>query len=122
MYEVSVLIKGINITMTQGDTLNLPISIYYKDENGETKPYEPVEGDSVRFAVKERGSVDTLINKDIPIETMILHLNPEDTKQLVPNQQYMYDIQITMNDGTVDTFIPSSPKEKAKFIVVEEAE
>lgn len=33
---MSVLIKGINITMTQGDTLNLPISIYYKDENGET--------------------------------------------------------------------------------------
>ena len=42
--------------------------------------------------------------KDIPSDTMLLVLEPEDTKTL-PFGKYVYDIQITYADGKVDTFI-----------------
>lgn len=45
-----------------------------------------------------------LVVKDIPSDTMLLVLEPEDTKTL-PFGKYVYDIQITYADGKVDTFI-----------------
>lgn len=45
-----------------------------------------------------------LLVKDIPIDTMRLTLNPEDTKDF-DFGKYVYDIQLTKEDGTVDTFI-----------------
>ena len=46
-----------------------------------------------------------LIMKEIPIDTMILHIEPSDTKQLVYKKTYVYDIQITFVNGDVRTFI-----------------
>ncbi len=99
---MSVKIISNNITMTRGDTLKTKINIM--DANG--NEYIPVEGDYIRFAVKRKYTDTTCcIIKEIPIDTLVLHLTPEDTKQMPQPCECVYDIQITMNDGTVDTFL-----------------
>lgn len=113
MYKV----EGTTITMTRGDTLLVQVGIIRDDT-----PYTPVAGDSVRFAVKSglnaRGTnfkeSDPLILKTIPIDTMILRLDPDDTKSL-DFGNYFYDIEITFANGIVDTFIPNS-----KFVLAPE--
>ena len=109
---MSSSIKNNVITLTRGDTLKALVSIKL---NGQ--PYEPVEGDKIQFALKnstltadgrEYTDVRPLILKDIPIDTMVLELKPEDTKGLGFGK-YVYDVQITFTDGVVDTFIPATP-------------
>ena len=115
---MSSSISGTTIKMTRGDTLNVQVSILKDSE-----PYAPQVGDSVRFALKRNkiksdrsgyADDDPLILKDIPTDTLILTLDPEDTKQL-PFDTYVYDIEITFADGAVDTFI-----DKATFKLTEE--
>lgn len=105
-----IIIKKNKITMTRGDTLITTVSMVNKTTGEE---YIPVEGDSIRFAVKHptlnaQGTefIDTepLILKTIPIDTRILQLDPEDTKSLGFGE-YVYDIELTYADGNVDTFI-----------------
>lgn len=109
-----VQISGTTITMTRGDTLLLQIGIFNKDGS----VYEPEEGDSVRFALKKNYDDSTvIIYKDIPIDTLILELDPSDTKDLPQPSSYVYDIQLTTSGGIVDTFI-----DKAKFKISEEVE
>lgn len=99
---MSVSVKKNNITMTRGDTARIDISI--SNSNGET--YTPQEGDIVRFAAKKSYSDETIaITKEIPIDNLQLVLEPEDTKSLDQPSTLVYDIQLTMKDGTVDTFI-----------------
>ena len=112
---MSVIIneKTNEIRMTRGDTLLVAVTM-----TRDGAPYTPVSGDSVRFAVKhtkmtsggkEYADVDPLILKTIPVATMILELEPEDTKSF-PFGEYVYDIEITFGDtGRVDTFITNSP-------------
>ncbi len=97
------------ITLTRGDTFRSTILLEYEDG----RPYTPTEGDSLRFALKHRTKnhkgtaykdIDPLILKDIPTSTMVLQLDPEDTKPL-DFGDYVYDIEITFADGSVDTFI-----------------
>ena len=108
--------------MTRGDTLIAEVNIT-KKEDGE--PYTPEEGDSVRFALKhstlnrtktEFVDEEPLILRDIPIDTMILELYPEDTKSLGFGKNYVYDIQLTFADGRVDTFITEAPFELTKEV------
>lgn len=105
---MSCSISGTSITLTRGDTLKVKIDIIKDDTL-----YVPQSGDSVRFALKHPAmntkktaykDVEPLIVKNIPINTMLLTLNPEDTKDL-DFDTYVYDIEITFSDGTVDTFI-----------------
>ena len=104
---MSVSIVKTTIIMTRGDTLKTKISI--TDSNGQ--PYIPVDGDSIRFAAKKQYTDEApCIIKDIPIDTCVLHLEPSDTKSLEQPYDYVYDIQITMNDGTVDTFLKGKLK------------
>ena len=106
-------IKKTTITLTRGDTLKAQISI----TDSEGNPYVLQEGDVVRFAMKKNYTdpdEEVLILKDIPSDTLILTLEPEDTKDL-DFGSYVYDIQITMANGVVDTFIT-----KASFIISEE--
>ena len=103
MYKV----EGTTITMTRGDTLLVQVGI-----TRDGTAYTPEAGDSVRFAVKSELNRDgtdfkeatPLVLKNIPIETMILQLDPDDTKGLA-FRSYKYDIEITFADGKVDTFI-----------------
>ena len=106
-------VKKTSITLTRGDTFKAQISITDKDGN----PYEPQEGDSVRFAMKKNYNdpdSKVLIVKNIPMDTLILTLDPEDTKEL-PFGTYVYDIQLTTAAGEIDTFIT-----KASLTLTEE--
>ena len=98
---MSYSVSGTAITLTRGDTFMASISITQQDGT----PYVPSEGDKVRFAMKTKyQDPEPLLTKEIPIDTMTLLLNPEDTKNLSFGK-YVYDIQLTKADGTVDTFI-----------------
>ena len=107
-------IEGTTITMTRGDTLTVQIIMI-----GENEPYTPQEGDSLRFALKhpklngkrtEYVDPEPLIEKQIPTDTQLLRLDPEDTKGLGFGK-YVYDIQLTYADGRVDTFIAEAALE-----------
>lgn len=101
---MSYSVSGTTITLTRGDTFKANISI--TDRNG--NPYEPIEGDSVRFAMKQTyADKNPLLLIDIPIDTLILEIKPENTENLSFGT-YVYDIQLTKSTGEVDTFIPTS--------------
>ena len=106
------------ITLTRGDSLYLQINIMMSNQK-----YEQVNGDIVRFYLKRNlmnpqrtayRDVEPLITKIIPNDTMILHLEPSDTKNL-DFGNYVYDCEITFSNGDVDTFINNQP-----FIIGEE--
>lgn len=110
---MSYSVKGTTITLTRGDTFAANIGII--QPNGD--PYIPSEGDSIRFAMKGSTKDDeVLILKEIPIETMRLVLDSEDTKDLEFGN-YVYDIQLTKSTGEVDTFIT-----KSTLVLTEEVE
>ena len=99
------------ITLTRGDTLKTKVGMTYK--TGDV--YTPSEGDSLRFALKKNyKDEEPLILKTIPIDTCILHLEPNDTKDMKFGS-YVYDIEITFANGDVDTFI-----DKKEFVLTEE--
>lgn len=101
------------ITLTRGDTARIQVNI--TDATGQ--PYVPQDGDVIRFALKKRYADDTpLINITIPNDTLLLEISPSDTKPLRFGT-YKYDIQITMANGTVDTFI-----DRGQFVITEEVE
>lgn len=94
-------IENNKITLTRGDTLIAKITITTRD--GQT--YIPNESDSIRFAMKKTfWNEDVVLQKEIPVSTMLLRIEPEDTKKLRFGE-YVYDIQLTKEDGIVDTFI-----------------
>ena len=102
------ILKKNTIYLTRGDTFQTQVTI---KQNGE--PYTPEEGDKIRFIAKRDElnhnktqylDKDPLIVKEIPVDTMILKLNPEDTANL-DFGTYAYNIEIIMIDGRVDTFI-----------------
>ena len=98
---MSYSITGTTITLTRGDTFEALVSATKKDGT----PYIPVEGDVIRFAMKENyDDARPLLVKEIPIDTMILVIEPEDTKPLAFGK-YVYDIELTKVTGEVDTFI-----------------
>lgn len=106
-------VNGKTITMTRGDTVKIDVTM--KDADGQT--YTPVEGEVIRFKAK-RNWIDesAIIEKAIPIDTLILHIAPEDTHNLQFGT-YVYDIQITHLNGDVDTFIS-----KGTLIISEETD
>lgn len=106
-------IKGKKIIITKGDTLNLTLEITLPDGS----PYPVKAEDEIRFALKQKYSdKDVLIRKIIPHDTLVLRLESAETKQLnAGSQPYCYDIQLTMEDGTVDTII-----DRGELIVTEE--
>lgn len=108
MFSMHETAKGVDITLTRGDTLLAQIGVMYDGQ-----PYVPVQGDHLRIAVKhpqlnddrtEYVDQEPLILREIPWDTLLLRLEPTDTKPLGFGK-YDYDIQITFADGRVDTFI-----------------
>ena len=113
-------VKGTTITLTRGDTLVVDVIMKDRLTN---EVYTPVEGDVIRFALKRQmmnaqrsdyADAQPLILKNIPISTQQLVLVPNDTKNLGFGP-YVYDIEITKADGTVDTFI-----QQATFVLTPE--
>ena len=58
---------------------------------------------------------DPVIVKTIPNDTQVLSLAPADTKDLGFGL-YDYDVEITLADGTVDTFISAAPFKLTKEV------
>lgn len=101
---MSYSIKGTTISLTRGDSFAAIITI--KKPNGDE--YRPSEGDKITFSAKKRiTDTNVIITKNIPIDTMKLILEPNDTKGLEFGK-YVYDIQLETSDGFVDTFITKS--------------
>lgn len=114
-----------NITLIRGDTYIRKIDIYLIDENGNVvyddagnpKLYVPAESDNIRFALKETFSdKKPLILKEIPNDTMILRLDSTDTKHLTQPGSYVYDMQITMDDGSEEGYVLTFLRGKVKLI------
>ncbi len=106
-------ITNTDIALTRGDTARIEVSITTEDGTA----FYPSDGDSVRFACKrDCDDLRCLFVKEIPNDTLILEIEPEDTKDLNFGE-YVYDIQLTYANGDVDTFIPPS-----KFIVEKEVD
>lgn len=96
---------GTEIRLTRGDTMDLKIKIRMHDTK---ELYIPRPTDKIFFGMKKRIEDDVcVIYKEIPRNTMILHLDSADTKNLECGN-YWYDIQLTRADGYVSTFITKS--------------
>ena len=93
------IIDNLNkITIIEGDSGSFDVAV---------QDYEFVEGDRLYLSVKGSGEEEYLFQKEITefdgnVATLVI--NPEDTKGKVG--VYMYDIQITLENGYVDTVIP----------------
>lgn len=101
-------IQGTTIRLTRGDTLVIQISL--KRGNSD---YTPANGDVIRFYLGEKRmnagrtaylNEGAILTKEIDVNNMILRLDPEDTKEL-DFGTYVYDLEMTYSDGSVDTFI-----------------
>ena len=107
-----ISINGTTIEMTRGETLKTYLTLH--DAEGDL--YTPDPNDRIRFAAKKTyNDAEPLIIKEIPVDSLLLVLNPEDTKPLSAPASYVYDIEITYANGDVDTFI-----NKAKLKLTEE--
>lgn len=101
-------IEDNKIKLTRGDTLTAQIAL---TKNGAT--YTPVEGDKIMFYLK-RNLMDIprsrfiqeepSIEKEVDIDTLVLTIEPDDTKDLRFGE-YVYDLEITFANGEVDTFV-----------------
>lgn len=97
--------KG-NIFLTRGDTGLFSITL--KDSEGE--PYVVHEGDSLRFILtKKRGIDEHMIDKQVPIDTLILEIEPEETKPYKFGT-YFYDVEFTDYEGHISTIIQADFK------------
>lgn len=100
-----IKVEGTTIIMTRGDTFRAKVGI--DKANGE--PYEPSVNDLIVFTCKKSyATEEILIQKEISPISMVLEILPEDTKELKQPSSYVYDIQLTKEDGTVDTFIANA--------------
>lgn len=105
-----------NITLVRGDSASFDVPLVNVDDEGHETPYTPQEGEKLRFALSDKYGVNregVLVLKDIPISTMVLKLEPEDTKSL-RFAKYHYDIEFTDIMGNVTTVL------EADFIVAKE--
>jgi len=99
-----------NISLVRGDTAIFDIPLVNVDDEGQETPYTPQEGEKLRFAMSTKfGSKreEVLILKDIPLDTMVLKIEPEDTKPL-PFGKYKYDIEFTDIAGNVTTVLEAT--------------
>ena len=102
--------KTNDITLVRGDYFPCYIAMTKEEE-----PFVPTNG-SLRFAVKKKYTDPddkVLILKTIPLDTLLLELESDDTKDLRFGD-YVYDIEYTDANGHPDTFI------RAKFKLEEE--
>lgn len=96
------------ITLTKGDSMTLAVSLMNKDKK---VPYVPVAGDTVRFAVsigyKGEADYELIFTTPIPNDTLLFTVSATETEAL-EYRTYNYDVEITHENGLVDTFISST--------------
>ena len=100
-------IKGTNISMTRGDSEAIKVTV--KDTLGNIVPL--VTGDTIYFTVRENLLSPTKIIEKIITEFVdgqaLITIHPQDTNDL-RFLSYVYDIQLTKENGAVKTIIPPS--------------
>ena len=100
-------IQGTNISMTRGDSEAIKVTV--KDTLGNIIPL--VTGDTIHFTVRESIRHTTKIIEKIITEfddgQALITINPQDTNNL-SFASYVYDIQLTKENGTVKTIIRPS--------------
>lgn len=103
-----VNISNKDIYMTKGDTVRITLDIRDKDGN----EYVIRSGDVIRMVVKNKR-----LDKDIIIiesTTKDLVIESDMTSKIIPGN-YEYDVQITFNNGDINTIVP-----KHKFVILQE--
>ena len=96
------------IFITRGDSAAFDIQVRQPDKR---TIYELSDGDVLTFTVK---ASDTEIEYLLQKTGQIIHIDPVDTQKLAYGR-YLYDVQLTFADGTINTIIPPTP-----FIVCNE--
>jgi hypothetical protein len=72
--------------------------------------YTPHETEIIRSQCRKTKDKSQVIwDKVIDNNELVLHIRPEDTEFLDPNEQYVYDIQLETATGDVYTIVPKSP-------------
>lgn len=102
---------GNNLTFTRGDTKIL--NIHVSDENG--SPYAPAPGDKITLTVRKKSDKGELViqkttgDADVAITATgwEIIIQPSDTSGL-EYSSYVYDIEVVLEDGYVQTIIPIS--------------
>lgn len=100
------MLKVLNnkIQLTRGDTMMLEVSL--KNEKGEV--YTPLSTDKIYFRVKKSSTAkDTLIEKEIPYDTMVLELEEVDTKDFRFGTYY-YEVELVTEENHHYTAIANS--------------
>lgn len=102
-------ISGTNIKLTKGDTLTLNLAL--TDQQGEA--YEPEQGDAIRFAVSTgylgEHYYELHYEQNVPTDTLTFTMPASETAKLA-YKEYNYDIELTHNDGCIDTVISGKLK------------
>ena len=99
-----------NISLVRGDTAYFDVPLVEVDDEGHETPYTPREGEVLRFALSDKFGAnrsEVFIYKDIPIDTLVLKIEPEDTKPLKFGK-YKYDIEFTDIFGNVTTVLEAT--------------
>ena len=100
-------IQGTNISMTRGDSEAIKVTV--KDTIENVVPL--LTGDTIYFTVREYTLNTTKIIEKIITEfddgEALITINPQDTNDL-SFAYYVYDIQLTRENGMVKTIIPPS--------------
>lgn len=101
-------LRGTNISMTRGDSESITVRC----------PEAPFEaGDTIYLTVREDAESPIAMQKivtDFPDGDAIITIDPGDTEGLEFGD-YVYDIQVTWDGGSVTTLVPIS-----KFTLLEE--
>ena len=94
-------VTGNQIYLTQRDSAYLQIVL--KDNSG--NEYTPYAGDKIYFKVRKNIFGDTIIlAKEIPKDTLVLELTPEDTANLEITS-YRYEVEVSTLQGQNFTVI-----------------
>lgn len=99
---LNVLENG-DIQLTRGDTAHLSVNIV-KDKG---EAYEIQNGDTLTLSVKKTVKDDEALMSKTIKGSDTFHIEPKDTSDLKFGK-YLYDVQLTTDDGDVYTVIPPS--------------
>lgn len=98
------------IYLIRGDSFKATLAILDTDE----APYIPDVDDSITFVMKQTvDDTEAILTKTIPVDTMMLTIEPSDTVNLTPGT-YSYSIKMEKADGDSFTVIYDS-----EFILTE---
>lgn len=102
--SISSYIKDNNIYLIRGDSMDIALNLTLNSEE-----YVPHESEVIRSQCRKKKDKSQVVwDKTIDNNERVLHIRPDDTEFLDPNEQYVYDIQIETATGDVYTIIPSS--------------